>query len=65
MKVCAGSTAWPFSVAGNSPSPWAKAAPARKTEATEQSNDTRMADLLMMTMRCVLRSGCYNRLTVL
>jgi hypothetical protein len=46
MKLCAGSTAWPFSVAGNSPSPWAKAVLAKKTETAEQSNDTRMADLL-------------------
>ncbi len=65
MKVCAGSTAWPFSVAGNSPSPCAKAALARSKEATEQSTDTRMADLLMMTMRSVLRTGCYSGLTVL
>lgn len=43
MKVAAGSTAWPFRVAGNSPSPCANAAPARKTEAREHSNDTRMA----------------------
>jgi hypothetical protein len=42
---------WQHELVVVGPSPWVKAAPARTTDATEQNNDTRMADLLWMTMR--------------
>src|SRR5258705_377239 len=47
IKDCAGSTACPASLAGNSPSPCANAAvEARNNDATEQSREIRMVSLL-------------------
>src|SRR6185436_8335410 len=63
-KLSAGSTAWPLSVAGNSPSPCANAAPvSSKTDATEASSETRMVDLLWGNVRGVVRVGRDGALT--
>ena len=65
MKLSAGITACPASVAGNSPSLCANADVANSMVATEQSRDRRMVDLLEMKRCGVLRGACYSRLTVL
>src|ERR1044072_6036453 len=63
-KLSAGSTAWPFRVAGNSPSPCANAAAvSNKADVMEASRDIRMNDLLQVSMRCVLRSTRDGALT--
>src|SRR4029077_1155841 len=66
IKLSAGSTAWPVSVAGNSSSPCANAAPeTSKTDATEQSRDMRMEGSPVVKGCAVLGSGCDERLTFL